>query len=115
MQHLLITCSGLLVNTLSRIFMINEQTLVYASFTSRPGSFGATVFNQLFLNYQLNALYLPRRGEDGSVVARLIREFDIRGAAVSAPLKQTIMSHLDTIDATAAKIGSVNTVLNRDG
>lgn len=38
-----------------------------------------------------------------------------KGWNVTVPHKQTIIPLLDTVEPTAAKIGSVNTIINRDG
>ncbi|RDW21735.1 shikimate dehydrogenase [Oceanobacillus chungangensis] len=40
---------------------------------------------------------------------------DIDGFNITVPYKQTIIPYLDEVDAVAAKIGAVNTVLNRNG
>jgi shikimate dehydrogenase len=49
------------------------------------------------------------------VLVSAIRALPIHLAAVTMPHKQTIMPLLDEIDSEAAAIGSVNTVVNREG
>jgi shikimate dehydrogenase len=44
-----------------------------------------------------------------------MRALGIRQLAVSIPHKQAVMEHLDEIDATARRIGAVNTVTLREG
>lgn len=44
-----------------------------------------------------------------------MRAIKIRGVAVKAPHKITIMQYLDEIDETAQKIGAVNTIVNNEG
>lgn len=43
------------------------------------------------------------------------RALGIRQLAVSIPHKEAVMAHLDEVDATARRIGAVNTVTRRDG
>ncbi len=44
-----------------------------------------------------------------------LRALSFRGANVTIPHKEAVMAHLDEVEATAARIGSVNTVVNDDG
>jgi shikimate dehydrogenase len=44
-----------------------------------------------------------------------IRVLDIRGLSVTIPHKVDIIPHLDDVDETAWKVGSVNTVFNNNG
>lgn len=44
-----------------------------------------------------------------------IRKYGIKGVAVTVPHKEEVMKYLDEIDKTAAKIGAVNTIINKGG
>lgn len=44
-----------------------------------------------------------------------VRGLDIKGINVTAPHKVEVMKHLDVITDNAKQLGSVNTVVNRDG
>jgi len=44
-----------------------------------------------------------------------IRGMNIRGASVTIPFKETVIEYLDEIDADAAALGAVNTVVNDRG
>ncbi len=44
-----------------------------------------------------------------------MRTLDIRGANVSAPIKETVMEYLDELDDVSTKIGAVNTIVNDKG
>lgn len=44
-----------------------------------------------------------------------MRKRDFKGINVTIPYKETVLSYLDEISDRAMKIGSVNTVVNRDG
>lgn len=63
----------------------------------------------------LDGSYLPFRVENIAAAVDGIRGLGIRGASITIPHKISIMQHLDEIDPTAAEIGAVNTVVNRDG
>lgn len=60
--------------------------------------------------YDYQLLPTPREA-----VEPLFRRRDFRGLNVTIPYKQTVMPLCDEIDPRAARIGAVNTVVNRDG
>jgi 3-dehydroquinate dehydratase / shikimate dehydrogenase len=60
--------------------------------------------------------YLRFESRNVTGLADFMRAGCVRGLSVTAPHKVAVMSHLDAIDATAAAIGAVNTVIvERDG
>lgn len=65
----------------------------------------------------LDAVYVPFRVAPVDLAAAVagLRALRIRGVSVTVPHKETILPFLDEIDPAAARIGAVNTVLNRDG
>ena len=62
-----------------------------------------------------SATYAAYEVSDAADVVRIIRERGISGASITIPFKETVMAFLDEVDANASKIGSVNTIINRDG
>lgn len=68
-----------------------------------------------FAKMGLTAAYTAYRVKDAADVVRQIRESGIRGASITIPFKETVMALLDQVDANAAAIGAVNTIVNRDG
>ncbi len=71
--------------------------------------------NQAFAALNYDAVYLAFEVVDpGSAVAG-IKALNIRGVSVTIPHKIDVMKYLDKIDETAAKIGAVNTIVNRSG
>lgn len=68
-----------------------------------------------FAEMGLSASYTAYRAKEAAEVVRQIRESGIRGASITIPLKETVMALLDEMDANAAAIGAVNTIINRDG
>ena len=52
---------------------------------------------------------------DETELDAFFRAKDFCGVNVTIPYKQTVMRYLDETDEAAARIGAVNTVVNRDG
>ena len=72
------------------------------------------------LAYELtatNAAYLAWdiAEEDLESTVSQIRKLDMIGANISMPFKQKVLPYLDEVDEMALKIGSVNTIVHRDG
>ena len=72
------------------------------------------------LAYELtdtNAVYLAWdiAEEDLESTIAQIRHLDMLGANISMPYKQKVLPFLDQIDKLALTIGSVNTIVQRDG
>lgn len=95
--------------------MIDNQTKLYMSVSSRPGNFGASIFNELFRRHEFNAIYVPRRSKTPAEVIAALRTFDVCGCAISSPLKTEMIAHLDELDPVAEECNSINTIVNRDG
>jgi shikimate dehydrogenase len=73
------------------------------------------VHNQAFADNHMDAVYLAFAPGDIKKAMDAMRQFNIRGASVTIPFKQSVMRHLDWIDDQARAIGAVNTIVNRDG
>ena len=72
------------------------------------------------LAYELtdtNAVYLAWdiAEEDLESTISQIRTLDMIGANISMPFKQKVFPYIDEVDEMALKIGSVNTIVHRDG
>ncbi len=72
--------------------------------------------NAAFAAAGVDAVYLAFDVAPPQLAAALAgaRALGVRQLAVSIPHKQAVMAHLDSIDATARRIGAVNTI-TRDG
>lgn len=71
-----------------------------------------TAFEALGLNYA----YLAFQIEDVPAFMTGLRAMpSFRGVSVTIPHKRAVRDHLDEIDATAQRIGSVNTILHEGG
>ncbi len=95
--------------------MIDSRTRLFISAARSPGNFGATVYNELFRLYGLNAVYLPRKITDAGRLVEAVRALGIEGCSVTMPFKSAVISYLDKLDRTALRTGSVNTIVNRNG
>ncbi|MCW4048137.1 MAG: shikimate dehydrogenase [Candidatus Bathyarchaeota archaeon] len=51
----------------------------------------------------------------GAYVENELRKNNVLGCSVTIPHKVEVMKYIDEIDETAAEIGAVNTIVNRDG
>lgn len=96
-------------------WQVDKDTELFLSASSKPSRFGATIYNELFRRYEINAVYLSRPVTDARSLASAIRTLDVRGCSVSMPMKNQIIVSLDQIDKEAENVRSVNTVLNQGG
>ncbi len=69
------------------------------------------IYNTLGLKDRYSLIEL----EEDFNLRDVFNEYDLDGVNVTIPYKQTVMKFLDKISAEAEKIGSVNTVLKKDG
>ncbi|MCR4663067.1 MAG: shikimate dehydrogenase [Endomicrobiaceae bacterium] len=80
-------------------------------------SLSPVMHNDWFAKYKLNNLYLafdvlPKNLKSA---VESIKTLNILGVNVTVPHKIEVMKYLDTIDAAAKAIGSVNTIVNKNG
>ena len=75
------------------------------------------MYNYCFEKYGLNCAYLafdvPMEKVADAVNA--LRTFNVMGANVTMPLKNAVIPYLDEVSAASQAIGSVNTIVNKDG
>ncbi len=78
---------------------------------------GAAMHNAGYRALGLDWHYVPFEMTESGLPSALsaMRVLGIRGLGVSMPFKLLVMSQLDRLDANAAKIGAVNTIVNDDG
>jgi shikimate dehydrogenase len=94
---------------------LDRDTQLCISLAGRPGTFGTRFHNHLYAALELNFVYKAFTTADLEGAVRGIRALGIRGCAVSMPFKQAVIPLLDELDASAAAIGSVNTIVNTAG
>ena len=75
------------------------------------------MYNYCFEKYGLNCAYLafdvPMEKVEDAINA--LRTFNVMGANVTMPLKNAVIPYLDEVSPASRAIGSVNTIVNRDG
>ena len=75
------------------------------------------MYNYCFEKYGLNCAYLAfdvdMEHVEDAVAA--IRTFNLQGSNVTMPLKNAVIPYLDEVSPASLAIGSVNTIVNRDG
>jgi len=95
---------------------INAKTKVCAVIGNPiEHSLSPAIHNAAFFAEGLNWVYVAFRVEDLKSAIAGIRSLGIVGVSVTIPHKIEIIRYLDEIDSTAEGIGSVNTIINRDG
>lgn len=94
---------------------LNKDTVLCISLAARPSNIGTRFHNYLYAALDLNFVYKAFAPTDITNAVLGIRGLGIRGAAVSMPYKAAVIPLLDEIDASAAEIGAVNTIVNTDG
>ena len=103
-------------NRKSKIISIDSHTALYAVIGNPVRhSLSPLMHNRAFSHIGHNAVYLALPVEDVAGAVSGIRAFGIRGVSVTIPHKVSIMDYLDEIDENAARIGAINTVVNREG
>jgi shikimate dehydrogenase len=71
--------------------------------------------NAAFRELGLNAIYVAFPVADLAQAVAGLRGLRIHGVSVTIPFKEEIISLLDELEPQAARIGAVNTMVNRDG
>ena len=95
--------------------MINKETEIYCSFSSNPGNNGCIFFNSEFKELNMNAIYKSFYSDDIKKSIEAVKSLDIKGFALSMPFKIEALDYVDEVEESARKIGSINTVVNKDG
>ena len=96
--------------------MIDGHTKIFG-ILGRPvtHSLSPAMHNAAFRHLGINAVYVAFPVTDLPQAVAGLRGLGIGGVSVTIPFKEEAMPLLDEIDPQAAKIGAVNTVVNRDG
>ena len=95
--------------------MINKETKIYCSFSSNPGNNGCVFFNGKFQELNINAIYKSFYSNDIKKSIEAVKSLDIKGFALSIPFKIEALDYVDEVEESARKIGSINTIVNKNG
>src|SRR5262245_39523417 len=95
---------------------ISSKTKICISIARQRGSFGARFHNLGYEMLGLDQVYIPLAvaSESFPSIFPLLRS-NFLGCSVSMPYKVATLEYLDAVDAQAAAIGAVNTIVNHDG
>ena len=98
--------------------MIDSNTSLYVVLGDPVShSLSPVMHNSAFVHIGYNGVYLAFnvKGRDLASAISGIKALGIKGASITIPHKVEVMKYVDNIDEKAAKIGAVNTIVNRDG
>lgn len=95
--------------------ILNKDMTLCISLAARPSNIGTRFHNYLYDALALNYVYKAFAPVDLAQAVAGIRGLGIRGAAVSMPYKEAVIEMIDVMDASAAAIDSVNTIVNNNG
>jgi shikimate dehydrogenase len=101
--------------TLASLVAFDDLSNTYISLAAKPGRFGSTVHSAGFAALQLPYRYVALSCSNIQRDIALVRQHGVPGASITMPFKREVMPWLDRVTDDAADIGSVNTVVNRDG
>jgi shikimate dehydrogenase len=97
---------------LYRVHKLNARTRVYGVVGSPAlHSLSPAMHNAAFAEKKINAVYLPFEVTDLNDFLSCVHDYGLAGFSVTAPHKEKILKHLDSVDPIAAMIGAVNTVV----
>jgi shikimate dehydrogenase len=71
--------------------------------------------NLTFKELNYNGCYTRYKLEDGTTLKKKFLELGIKGANITVPHKEHAFNACDVLDEFAQKVGSVNTIINREG
>lgn len=98
--------------------MINGSTKVYGLIGDPvEHSLSPLMQNKAFEACGLNCCYVPFRVDAVGLPAAIaaVRALNLGGVNVTIPYKERVVEYLDEVDRSAALIGAVNTIVNREG
>lgn len=73
------------------------------------------IFSSIFRERGIDGSYIKVAVKTASDAVRILKELDFTGMNITAPFKNSIVTHVNTLSGDAEKIGTVNTVVNRNG
>ncbi|MDO4631489.1 MAG: shikimate 5-dehydrogenase [Corynebacterium sp.] len=94
---------------------VDRETVLCISLAARPSNHGVRFHNWLYAKLGLNYLYKAVAPADITQAVVGMRGLGIRGTGVSMPYKQAVISLIDELHPSAARINAVNTIVNTDG
>src|SRR5262249_49265439 len=93
----------------------SKDTTLCISLAGRPSNIGTRFHNQLYDQLGIDFIYKAFTTTDIAAAIGGVRALGIRGCSVSMPFKQDVIPLVDTVEASARAIHSVNTIVNDNG
>lgn len=94
---------------------LSRDTRLCMSLSGRPSNFGTRLHNHLYQALGLDYAYKAFSTTDLPAAIGGVRALGVRGCAVSMPFKEACIPLLDELTPSAARLQSVNTIVNTDG
>ena len=94
---------------------LSKDTRLCISLAARPSNIGTRFHNHLYDVLGLDYVYKAFTTTDIEGAIAGVRALGIRGCSVSMPFKEAVLALVDSVEDSAAVIGSVNTIVNDDG
>lgn len=95
--------------------ILNKDMTLCISLSARPSNLGTRFHNYLYEELGLNFIYKAFAPVNLSDAIAGVRGLGIRGCAISMPYKEDVIALVDTLEASASAIHSVNTIVNDGG
>jgi 3-dehydroquinate dehydratase/shikimate dehydrogenase len=73
-------------------------------------SYSPHIFNTVFNREKINAVYLPFPAQNLDYFMELAEELGIKGASITIPYQEEILSHLGSVSAPGRTAGACNTI-----
>ena len=90
---------------------INSETDIYGVVGfPLATSYSPLIFNTLFNREKINAVYVPFPAQNLDYFFELARDLNIKGASVTIPYKEEIISHLSNVSGSVRAAGACNTI-----
>ncbi len=94
---------------------ISKDTTLCISLAGRPSNIGTRFHNFLYEELGIDFIYKAFTTQDIEAAIGGVRALGIRGCSVSMPFKEAVIPLVDHLDASAAAIDSINTIVNDAG
>lgn len=95
--------------------IINKETKLCISLAGRASNYGTRFHNYLYQALGLNYIYKAFTTNNLAAAIGGIRALGICGSGISMPYKEACIEFVDKLDSSAKAIGSVNTIVNKNG
>ena len=108
--------NGRIIREKLNLTMIDSNTSLFGLIGNPVAhSLSPVMHNQAFASLGYNAVYFAFKVTDPGSAVKGIKALNLQGVSVTIPHKVAVMEYLDEVDEMAARIGAVNTIVNKQG